>query len=57
MPKVQLNMRIEQHLKQRLDAAAEDQHRTVTNLVEWLIKQYLDQHHPQPEEKKQESSE
>lgn len=43
MPKVQMNMRVEQDLKMELDRIAVTQHRTTTNLVEWLIKQYLEQ--------------
>ena len=43
MPKVQMNMRVEQDLKLELDKIAVSQHRTVTNLIEWLIKRYLEQ--------------
>lgn len=43
MPKVQMNMRVDQDLKIELDRIATTQHRTTTNLVEWLIKQYLEQ--------------
>lgn len=36
-------MRVDQDLKIELDRIATTQHRTTTNLVEWLIKQYLEQ--------------
>ncbi|OQX16202.1 MAG: hypothetical protein BWK73_04545 [Thiothrix lacustris] len=38
-----MNMRVDQDLKIELDRIATTQHRTTTNLVEWLIKQYLEQ--------------
>jgi hypothetical protein len=43
MPKIQFNMRIEQDLKMGLEESAKSQNRTASNLVEWLIKQYLEQ--------------
>lgn len=43
MAKVTLTFRIDEDLKHRLGEAAIVQHRTSGNLVEWLIKQYLEQ--------------
>ncbi|SKA90216.1 hypothetical protein SAMN02745130_03113 [Thiothrix eikelboomii] len=43
MAKVTLTFRIDEDLKCRLGETAKTQHRTSGNLVEWLIKQYLDQ--------------
>lgn len=43
MAKVTLTFRIDEDLKDRLGEAAKAQHRTTSNLVEWLIKQYLEQ--------------
>jgi predicted transcriptional regulator len=43
MPKVNLVTRIESNLKDRLGEAAKVQNRTTSNMVEWLIKQYLEQ--------------
>lgn len=38
-----LGVRINPTIKQQLAEVAKAQHRTSSNLVEWLIKQYLDQ--------------
>ncbi len=38
-----LGVRITPTIKQQLAEVAKAQHRTSSNLVEWLIKQYLDQ--------------
>ena len=38
-----LGVRISPDVKQQLAAVAKAQHRTSSNLVEWLIKQYLEQ--------------
>ncbi|MEB4592992.1 hypothetical protein VSS37_18575 [Candidatus Thiothrix sp. Deng01] len=43
MAKVTLTFRIDEDLKHRLGETAKNQHRTSGNLVEWLIKQYLEQ--------------
>lgn len=43
MAKVTLTFRIDEDLKCRLGETAKTQHRTSGNLVEWLIKQYLEQ--------------
>lgn len=43
MAKVNLVTRIETDLKDRLGEVAKVQNRTTSNMVEWLIKQYLDQ--------------
>lgn len=43
MPRTTLVTRIEPDVKEQLAAVAKAQHRTSSNLVEWLIKQYLDQ--------------
>ncbi|OQX16193.1 MAG: hypothetical protein BWK73_04835 [Thiothrix lacustris] len=43
MPRIQFNMRIEQDIKQGLDDAAKSQNRTTANLIEWLLKQYIEQ--------------
>lgn len=43
MPKTNLITRIDPTLKEQLGDIAKAQHRTTSNLVEWLIKQYLEQ--------------
>lgn len=43
MAKVNLVTRIETDLKDRLGEVAKVQNRTTSNMVEWLIKQYLEQ--------------
>lgn len=43
MPKTNLITRIDPALKDQLGNIAKAQHRTTSNLVEWLITQYLDQ--------------
>lgn len=43
MPRTNLVTRIEIDLKEQLGDIAKKQNRTTSNLVEWLIKQYLEQ--------------
>jgi predicted transcriptional regulator len=43
MAKVTSTFRIDEDLKNRLGEAAKAQHRTSSNLIEWLIGQYLEQ--------------
>ena len=43
MAKVNLVTRIETDLKDRLGEVAKVQNRSTSNMVEWLIKQYLEQ--------------
>lgn len=43
MPRTTLVTRIESDLKDRLGEAAKAHNRSVSNLVEWVLKQYLDQ--------------
>lgn len=42
-PKVILGVRVDPPIKEHLVEIAKSQNRTTSNLVEWLIKQYLDQ--------------
>ena len=43
MPRTTLVTRIEVDLKDRLGEVAKQQNRTTSNLIEWLVKQYLSQ--------------
>lgn len=43
MPRTTLVTRIEVDLKDQLGEIAKQQNRTTSNLIEWLVKQYLEQ--------------
>ena len=43
MPRTTLVTRIEVDLKDQLGEVAKQQNRTTSNLIEWLVKQYLEQ--------------
>ena len=43
MPRTTLVTRIEADLKDQLGEVAKQQNRTTSNLIEWLVKQYLEQ--------------
>jgi len=45
---VRLNIRVEEAFKERIDAAANNEGINTTAFVKRVLKQYLDQHHPQP---------
>lgn len=52
-----LNIRIGNSFKTRLQDAAKAESRTLASFVINALKQYLEQHHPQPAPQKEESPE